>query len=144
MRLLPEKYTDIEKSLPLTVSLTKPVFAFYTSPITKQVKTVKVPEGTAFSISAIPNKVFAQGEEPTVNSDLIVLRGITTGKAGRVFGQFKYSDIAKNAVITTLPFEKTKRANKSLLIFGLPRQLFFVALGGLMVLGGVYYLKKNK
>lgn len=144
MRRLPEKYTDIEKSLPLTVSLTKPVFAFYTSPITKQVKRVKVPAETVFSISAVPNKVFAEGEEPTVNSDLIVLRGITTGKAGRVFGQFNYSDIAKNAVITTLPFEKTKRGNKSLLIFGFPRQLFFVGLGGLMVLGGVYFLKKNK
>jgi hypothetical protein len=144
MRILPEKYTDIEKSLPVTVALSNPIYAFYTSPTTKQTKKVKVPAETVFTISAVPNKIYAEGEEVTVNSDLIVIRGVSTGKAGRIFGQFKYNDLVKNALIPNLAQRKYKNSTKSLLIFGVPRKLFFVGLGGLMVLAGIYYMKKKK
>lgn len=105
---------------------------------------VKVPQGTTFSISPIADKIYAQGEEVFVNSDLIVIRGITAGKTGRVYGQFKYDDLQKNATITNVSGKKIKPDTKSLLIFGLPRKVFFVGLGGLMILAGVYYIKKKK
>lgn len=144
MRLLPQKYSDIEKSLPLLVTTKQPMVAYYTSPISKDRKMVKVPQGTTFSISPIADKIYAQGEEVFVNSDLIVIRGITAGKTGRVYGQFKYDDLQKNATITNVSGKKIKPDTKSLLIFGLPRKVFFVGLGGLMILAGVYYIKKKK
>jgi len=144
MRLLPKKYTDIEKSLPIVVSLKSPIFAYYESPVTKEIKKVKVLENTSFSISAIPDKIYAQGEDVFVNSDLIVIKGVTAGKKGRVFGKFKYSDLAKNAIIRDAGSKKYKPITRSLLIFGIPRQMFFVALGSALILGGVYYLKKKK
>jgi hypothetical protein len=144
MRLLPEKYTDIEKSLPLLITTNEPLIAYYTSPITKQRKSVKVPKGSTFSISAIPDKIYAQGEDVFVNSDLVVIRGVTAGKKARVYGQFKYSDLIKSSTIANRPSAKYAPATKSLLIFGLPRKTFFVGLGTVMVIAGIYYIKKGK
>lgn len=144
MRKLPQKYTDIEKSLPLLVATNEPIVAYYTSPTTKAKKTVKVPKGSTFSISVIPDKLYAQGEEVFVNSDLVVIKGVTAGKSARVYGQFKYSDLVPTATIIDRPSTKYKPDTKSLLIFGLPRKIFFVGLGVAMILGGVYYLKKKK
>ena len=144
MRILPEKYSNIEKSLPVLVALKQPVTAIYTSPTTKQEKQVKVAKDTSFSISAIPNKIYAEGEEVFVNSDLVVVKGVTAGKSGRVYGKFKYSDLVNNAVIVDRGYKRYKPATKSLLIFGVPRKIFFVGLGAVMVIAGVYYLKKKK
>lgn len=144
MRLLPAKYTDIEKLLPLLITTTEPLIAFYTSPITKQRKSVKVPKGSTFSISAIPDKIYAQGEEVFVNSDLVVIRGVSAGKKGRVYGQFKYSDLVNSSTIADRPSTKYKPDTKSLLIFGLPRKTFFVGVGVVMVIAGIYYIKKGK
>ncbi len=118
--------------------------AVYTSPTTKQEKQVKVPKDTSFSISALPNKIYADGEEVFVNSDLVVFKGVTAGKSGRVYGKFKYADLVENAVIIDKGSKRYKPATKSLLIFGLPRKIFFVGLGAVMVISGVYYLKKKK
>jgi hypothetical protein len=144
MRLLPAKYTDIEKSLPLLITTNEPLIAYYTSPITKQRKSVKVPKGSTFSISAIPDKIYAQGEEVFVNSDLVVIKGVTAGKKARVYGQFKYSDLINSSTIADRPTARNKQDTKSLLIFGLPRKTFFVGLGTLMVIAGIYYIKKGK
>lgn len=144
MRLLPAKYSDIEKSLPLLVSTKDEMVAYYTSPVSKDRKTVKVPKGSTFSISPIIDKKFTDGEEVFVNSDLIVIRGITAGKAGRVYGQFKYSDLSKNATILDPRDKRIKPITKSLLIFGLPRKTFFVGLGAIMVLAGIYLRNRKK
>jgi len=144
MKLLPEKYTDIEKSLPLLITTKEPLTAYYTSPITKQRKSVKVPKGSTFSISAIPDKIYAQGEEVFVNSDLVVIRGVTAGKKARVYGQFKYSDLINSSTIADRPTARNKQDTKSLLIFGVPRKTFFVGLGTVMVIAGIYYIKKGK
>ena len=144
MKLLPAKYTDIEKSLPLLITTNEPLTAYYTSPITKQRKSVKVPKGSTFSISAIPDKIYAQGEEVFVNSDLVIIRGVTAGKKARVYGQFKYSDLINSSTIADRPTARNKQDTKSLLIFGLPRKTFFVGLGTLMVIAGIYYIKKGK
>jgi hypothetical protein len=144
MKLLPAKYTDIEKSLPLLITTNEPLIAYYTSPITKQRKSVKVPKGSTFSISAIPDKIYAQGEEVFVNSDLVVIKSVTAGKKARVYGQFKYSDLTNSSTIADSPTARNKQDTKSLLIFGLPRKTFFVGLGTLMVIAGIYYIKKGK
>lgn len=144
MKLLPAKYTDIEKSLPLLITTNEPLTAYYTSPITKQRKSVKVPKGSTFSISAIPDKIYAQGEEVFVNSDLVVIKSVTAGKKARVYGQFKYSDLINSSTIADRPTARNKQDTKSLLIFGLPRKTFFVGLGTLMVIAGIYYIKKGK
>jgi hypothetical protein len=144
MKLLPAKYTDIEKSLPLLITTNEPLTAYYTSPITKQRKSVKVPKGSTFSISAIPDKIYAQGEEVFVNSDLVVIKSVTAGKKARVYGQFKYSDLTNSSTIADSPTARNKQDTKSLLIFGLPRKTFFVGLGTLMVIAGIYYIKKGK
>ena len=144
MKLLPAKYTDIEKSFPLLITTNEPLTANYTSPITKQRKSVKVPKGSTFSISAIPDKIYAQGEEVFVNSDLVVIKSVTAGKKARVYGQFKYSDLTNSSTIADSPTARNKQDTKSLLIFGLPRKTFFVGLGTLMVIAGIYYIKKGK
>jgi len=144
MRLLPENYSLIEKSLPLLITTNKPTIAYYTSPTTKTRKFVKVPTGSTFSISPIPDKIYAEEEEVFVNSDLVVIKGVTAGKRARVYGQFKYSDLVKASAITNQPTARYKPNTKSLLIFGLPRKTFFVGFGLAMVVAGVYFIKKKK
>lgn len=142
MRKLPENYSDIEKSLPLRIALNNPVEGFYTNPITKKDKDVKIEGDTTFSISAVPNKVFAPDEEVYVESDIVATRVIVNGKNERVYAKFNYKDLVENALMIDLS-GKYKTAKKSLLLFGLPREYFIVGIGLVMILGGVYFFKKQ-
>ena len=142
MRKLPENYSDIEKSLPLRIALNNPVKGFYTNPITKKDKDVKIEGDTTFSISAVPNKVFAPDEEVYVESDIVATRVIVNGKNERVYAKFNYKDLVENALMIDLS-GKYKTAKKSLLLFGLPREYFIVGIGLVMILGGVYFFKKQ-
>lgn len=142
MRKLPEKYSDIEKSLPLRVALNNPVKGFYTNPITKRDKDVKIEGDTTFSISAVPNKVFAPDEEVFVESDIVATRVLVNGKNERVYVKFKYQDLVDNGLMVDLTSGKYKMAKKSLLIFGVPREYLITGVGVLIIIAGIYVFRK--
>lgn len=142
MRKLPEKYSDIEKSLPLRVALNNPVKGFYTNPITKKNKDVKIEGDTTFSISAVPNKVFAPDEEIFVESDIVATRVLVNGKNERVYVKFKYKDLVDNGLVVDLTSGKYKMAKKSLLIFGVPRGYLITGVGVLIIIAGIYVFRK--
>lgn len=142
MRKLPEKYSDIEKSLPLRVALNNPVKGFYTNPITKRDKDVKIEGDTTFSISAVPNKVFAPEEEVFVESDIVATRVLVNGKNERVYVKFKYQDLVDNGLMVDLTSGKYKMAKKSLLIFGVPREYLITGVGVLIIIAGIYVFRK--
>jgi hypothetical protein len=144
MRKLPENYSDIEKSLPLRIGLNNPVKGFYTNPITKRIKDVKIESDTTFSISAVPNKVFAPDEDIFVESDVVATRAIINGKNERIFANFRYKDLVENGIVVGLVGGKYKTAKKSVLIFGVPREYLITGVGVLMIIAGVYIFRKKK
>lgn len=143
MRKLPSKYSEIENSLPQKVVLNKPVKAFYTNPITKKDKEIKIDGNTSFTISAIPNKTFTTDEDAVVETDIVATRLIVNGKNERIYAKFKYKDLVDNGLIIDLVGGKYKIAKRSLLIFGVPREYFIAGIGVLMIAAGVYFLKKK-
>lgn len=144
MRKLPENYSDIKKSLPLRIALNNPVKGFYTNPINKRLKDVKIESDTTFSISAVPNKVFGSDEDVFVESDIVATRAIINGKNERIYANFRYKDLVDNGIIVDLVGGKYKTAKKSVLIFGVPREYLITGVGVLMVLAGIYVFRKNK
>ena len=143
MRKLPENYSEIEKSLPLRIALNNPVEGFYTNPITKKEKDVKIEGDTTFSISAAPNKVFAPDEEVYVESDIVATRVIVNGKNERVYAKFRYKDLVENGIVVSSGAGQYKMAKKSVLIFGVPREYLITGVGVLLIIAGVYFFKKQ-
>lgn len=143
MLRLPQKYKDAEKSLPFLVRLTSPVEAHYRIPFFKTKAKVKIPAGRVFSIKATPKKIYAEGEEVFVESDIIILKGIITGNKGRIYGSFKYQDLINAAEIVDVSKENYQASTKSILIYGLPRKTFYVGFGAALLIAGIYYYKKK-
>lgn len=144
MRKLAENFSEIQKSLPLRIALNNPVKGFYTNPITKKDKDVKIEGDTTFSISAVPNKVFAPDEEVYVESDIVATRVIVKGKNERVYAKFRYKDLVDNGIVVSLGSGQYKTAKKSVLIFGVPREYLITGVGALIIIAGIYIFRKKK
>lgn len=149
MKDLPNSYLEGKKSLPIGVTLTDDVTGYYLNKEERKIKKVKIIKGTFFNISeflddSFKNKSENLKDKNLVDSDLIATFQIENGKKVPQNTFFIYEDLVGNVQLPKNKMLRKTQQEKGVLIFGIPKNAFYIGAGALLVYFGYKMYNSTK